>query len=229
MGLLDSWYNREPKKEITKETTQKEGLALFFEVLWREFWELAKLNGLMIVCCLPLVTIPCVLTASARVILLMFLDRPVYTVEDFFATFKKEWKKASIVGLLYFPLLALTLFALNFYSTVYKNFILYTLAMLAVALVLIMGFYLFPMIAIVELKIKEIFHNAFLLTFIRMPQNIATLLALMLLTFLVLGFLPPTILVVILFYFALLVFITNFCAYGGLKRYIIKKEENERD
>ena len=227
VGFLNNLYNREPKTEIKKDEAPKQGIALFFDVLRREFWGICKLNLVFILFCIPVVTIPTALTAMSRVVMLMIMDKPVYPFGDFFAEFKAEWKRATVAGLVYFPLLALAVYGLYFYANVVDNYILYTLSIVACVSVLIIGFYLFPMLAMLDLKIKEIFKNAVLLTFVRMPQNILTLIIVAALTLLVVMFLPPTIVVVLLIFFALIGYITTFCAYTGLKKHVIKEMGND--
>jgi len=225
MGLLDNWYNKEPKNEIDRKTPKKEGLALFFSVLWREFWEICKLNIIMVVFCLPIVTIPTTLTAVNKILMFMIMDRSVYTFEDFLLTFKREWKRSSLIGLIYFPLLILTMFGMYFYSIVYNNFFLYTFSMLGCAVVLMVGFYLFAMLGVIELDLKETFRNAILLAFLRIPQSVLTLIAMVVLSVLVILFLPSSILTVLLLYFALIVYMAVFCAYTGLSKFVMKEEE----
>ena len=224
MGLLDKWYNREPKKEIEKNAPPKQGIALFFTVFWRDFWELCKLNLILILFCIPVVTIPAAITAMNKITMFMFMDKPVYTFSDYIAAFKAEWKRATAVGLIYFPALAITVFGQYFYSAMMTSFLLYAISMLACAVVLIVGFYLFPMLAVLDMNIKGIFKNAVLLTFLRMPQNVLTLIIVVLLTLFVWMFLPPTILAVLLIFFALTGFITTFCAYTGLNKFVIKDD-----
>lgn len=223
MGFLNSWYNREPKNEIKKDTQQKQGAALFFDVLWRELWNICKLNLILILFCIPVVTIPAAITAMSKVMILMFTDKPVSAFGDFFSAFKAEWKRATIAGLIYFPLLAITVFAQYFYFTMLESVFLYTIAMLMCAMVLISGFYLFPMIGVLDMNLKGIFKNAILLTFVRMPQNILALIIAVLLVLLVLMFLLPSIFAIFLILFSLIGFVTTFCAYTGLKKYVIRE------
>jgi len=227
MGILNNWYNREPKNEIKKDAPEKKGMALFFDVFFREFWELCKLNLIFIVFCLPVVTIPTAITAMSKVMMYMIMDRTVYTFSDFFQSFKAEWKRATVAGLFYFPLLALTVFGQLFYSAVAGSLFLYVVTMLLCAMVLIAGFYLFPMLAVLDLSLNNIFKNAFLLTFLRMPQNILTLFISALLFLLVWLFWPFTFFALLLIFFALTRFITTFCAYTGLKKYVLKESDKD--
>ena len=227
MAWFNNWYTKEPRRVITKDTPRPVGLALFFSVLWQQLSELCKLNLLMILFSLPLVSIPTVLVATARVLTLMFMDQPLETFTEFFNTFKKEWKRATIAGLIYFPLLAISIFALYFYSLVIDNFLLYTVAMLGCAVLIIIGFYLFPLLAMVDLKLQHCFKNAALLTVLKAPKNILALVVMVGLTILIILFLPPSIVSVFLLYFALMSAISTFCAYGAICHLIIKEDKNE--
>lgn len=223
MGLFNWWYNSEPKKEIEKNAPPKKGAALFIDVVRREFWELCKLNLFMILFCIPIVTIPAATVATSKVLMLMLMDRPFYTFEAFFSTFKAEWKSASVAGLIYFPLLLAAIFGLYFYSVILPNFLLYAGAMFTCTLVLMAGIYLFPMIALLDLGARGIAKNSILLTFSRIPQNIAALLAAGLWILLVLAFFPITTPLVLLLLLSGSALITNFCAFSGLKK-IIKED-----
>lgn len=224
MGFLDSWYTREPKQVIEKETPPNQGIVLFFEVLWREFWGLCELNLIFVVFCVPLITIPAAITAMNKIMIFMLMDNPVDIFADFFATFKAEWKRATIAGLMYFPLLALTIFGQYFYLTVMPNPLLYLVSMLSCAVVIIAGFYLFAMIAVLDLSLQGALRNSLLLVFIRVPQNVVTLLVVVLLALLVWMFFPATLLILIVIFFAFVGFVCTFCAYTGLKDLVIKKE-----
>ena len=226
MSILESWYQREPKREISKDSPPKEGAALFLEVLRREFVALIKLNCAFMVFSLPLVTVPAALTALNKIMILMYRDQPVEVWEDFLAAFRAEWKRASLVGALYFPLLALSGLGLYVYSALVNNFVLYTVSMFVAALLVIAGFYLFAMLATLEMNLRGIFKNTVLLTFIRMPQNVATLLAIVLLTLLVVLFIPYSLIIVPLCYFSLVGALSSFCAYTALAKLVFTTDKN---
>lgn len=222
MNIFKNWYGREPKREIRKDTPPKEGIALFFDVLLRQFWELCKLNLVFILFCLPVVTIPAASAAMSRIVFMMLMDRPVYVYSGFMAAFKAEWRRASLAGLIYFPVLGATVFGQYYCLNVSGNVFLYCILMLACALTLMAGFYLFPMLAMLDMGLKGIFRNAILMTFLRMPQNILALIPVALFALAVWLFLPPAIMALIMVFFSLSGLITNFCAYTGLKKYVFK-------
>lgn len=229
MGLYNRLYNAEPKKELDVHAPPKKGVRLFLHVLRREFWELCKLNLMMILFCIPIVTIPVAVVAMNKVLFLMLMDKSIYTFETFFSTVKAEWKRATVAGLLYFPSLAATIFGLYFYSEIVPNFLLYSCSMFACALILMAGIYLFPMLAMLDLNAKGIIKNTIILTFSKIPQNIAALFAAALWILLIVMFFPFTASVILLIFFSILILITTLCAYSSLKKIIIVKSAIENN
>jgi hypothetical protein len=65
--LRNYWLREGPG--IPKDAPTRKGLALFGEIVGREWWELVKLNLLFIVFALPLVTLPAAAFATTRVTL----------------------------------------------------------------------------------------------------------------------------------------------------------------
>jgi len=229
MGIFNNWYTREPRKELDLNAPPKTGLALFFSVLWRELWELCKLNLVFLLFCIPVVTIPAAITSMSRVIMLMLMDRPVYVFSEFLETFKKEWKRASAAGLPFFLLVAFTLVGQYIYSSVMGLYALQIATLLLCALLIMAGFYLFPMLAMLDVDLRGVIKNAVLLTFLRLPYNLLALLAVGAITFLILLLFPSSILIIIPIYFSLTNFITTFCAYTGLKKFVFKEEQEQQE
>jgi len=229
MGLFDNILNLKPKNKIAEdEPPPKKGIALFFQVFMSEYRELLKLNLIMILFCLPVVTIPAAITAMNKIIMFMFLDKRYSTFSDFFATFKSEWKRSMLAGLIYFPLLALAGFGVYFYLSVMESFLFFSVSALIFSIILIAGFYVFPMIAVVDINLKGVFKNAVMLTLLRLPQNVLALIIIFLLTLVVWMFLPPTLIFVIFIFFALIGFISTFCAYTGLKKFVINDNLSQK-
>jgi len=221
MSFFFNRYEQEPKKEIDVNAPPKQGLALFFSVLRNEFWELIKLNLVFIIFCLPAVTIPAAITAMSKITIKMLMDQPVYVFSEFLSSFKAEWKRATIVGAIYFPLLAATLYGQYIYLNIMENFILYAASIFLSIILITAGFYIFPMIAVLDTDLKGVLKNAVLLVFIRAPHNVLALIAAAALALFVLVFFPLSSLLVILILFSLTNLITTFCAYTGIKKFVI--------
>jgi len=230
MGLFNQNFLKQPKSEITKDTPPKLGLALFFSVFFNEFWALVRLNLLFLLFCIPIVTIPAALTAMSKITLLMLRDKNVYLWTDFTKCFKEEFKKSLLIGVLLFVLIALSVLGLYFYDSVIGGFggVLIKgveIALLGVAF--LAGSYIFPMIAITYLDIRIILKNALILTVLRLPLNLLALVLCALLILLCYIFLPLSLIIVVFLLFSLMNLITTFCAYSGLKKYILKEEDSD--
>lgn len=86
------------EREIDKNAPVKTGLALLVDVVRREWWELIKLNLLMVPFLLPIVTIPAALAGAVRITETMIRDENHYLLRDFWETFRAEFFRASILG-----------------------------------------------------------------------------------------------------------------------------------
>jgi uncharacterized membrane protein YesL len=97
---------------VPKDAPPKTGLALLFEVIARNWWELIQLNLLVILFSLPVITLPAVLVAAARICALMLDDRHIYLGRDFLETFRQRFVKATA-----FSIGAILLIGLSIIST----------------------------------------------------------------------------------------------------------------
>jgi uncharacterized membrane protein YesL len=96
--LAQFWIKEGPG--IRKDAPAKTGLALLADVVARNWWELIQLNLLILLFCLPLVTVPAALVAGTRICTLMLGDRPVYLGRDFLEAFRNRFWKATLLGLI---------------------------------------------------------------------------------------------------------------------------------
>ena len=112
------WY--EPRKDtpgIAKDAPKKKGFARYFEILWREFFPLLKLNLLFIISCLPIVTIPAALTAMNRITVTMVRDRNYFMLSDYWDAFKRDFFRSLLAGVLVLVLVLLLASLLAKYRT----------------------------------------------------------------------------------------------------------------
>jgi uncharacterized membrane protein YesL len=94
--FLQGWSREGPG--IPADLPPKTGLALLGSTIVREAWELFVLNLLIVLCCLPLVTIPAAHAAAARVSAKMLRDEPIYLLRDFRAAFSALFLRATLIG-----------------------------------------------------------------------------------------------------------------------------------
>lgn len=102
---------------IAKDAEKPEGLALVLSTMWREGFELMKLNLLFVLVCLPVITIPAACAALMRITLTIADDRNVYLVEDFLAAFRRHAFKATAIGAGFAAVIAITVYAAKSYFT----------------------------------------------------------------------------------------------------------------
>lgn len=172
------WY--EPKKDtpgIAKDAPQKKGFARYFEILWREFFPLIKLNLLFIISCLPIVTIPAALTAMNRITVTMVRDRNYFMLSDYWDAFKRDFFRSLLAGILILVLVAVFSVSIWFYYMLgqagSKFFMLF--AGVSVALMIMVlgaGMYFFPMLAMVELPTGKLMRNSFIMFFTHFKRSL---------------------------------------------------------
>lgn len=74
---------------IDKNAPPLTGLALFLDILKREWWEMVKLNILFIIASLPVVTMPAAMFAMARICVSFADDKNTYLLRDFLEALRK--------------------------------------------------------------------------------------------------------------------------------------------
>ena len=82
-----------PGPGIDPDEPEKTGMARFAEILSLECTTLLKLNLLLLLCAVPVVTLPPALYAMHCVVRKMILDQPVDCFYDFKTAFRRHWKQ----------------------------------------------------------------------------------------------------------------------------------------
>ena len=144
------------------------------------FW----LNLLFIVCCMPVITIGAATTALYYVTLKMAKDEEGYITRSYFKSFKENFKQATVIwiGFLVVGMIMITdLRIVNGGNTaeILSGPALGNVIMVAVFLmgivILMVGTYIFPILAQFDNTIKNTAKNAFLISIRHLPYTIAML------------------------------------------------------
>lgn len=144
------------------------------------FW----LNLLFIVCCIPVITIGAATTALYYVTLKMAKDEEGYITRSYFKSFKENFKQATVIwiGFLVVGMIMMTdLRIVNGGNTaeILGSPALGNVIMVAVFLmgivILMVGTYIFPILAQFDNTIKNTAKNAFLISIRHLPYTIAML------------------------------------------------------
>jgi hypothetical protein len=133
MQWLEAMWTKEGKG-IDKDAPKRTGLALFFQIIAREWWELVKLNLLFILTSLPLVTLPAATFATASICRAMVEDRNVYLLRDFLEALRRHAVRATLWGIVTGVVLALGIYAIVTYGAASRESLVYA-APLAISLV----------------------------------------------------------------------------------------------
>lgn len=132
------------------------------------------LNLLMIVCCLPVITIGASVTAMHYVILKMVRGEEGYLVKGFFKSFAANFKQATLIWLLMMVVIAVYIgdaLIFSFSGMVFPKPL--VIAVIAVGVILfLISMYVFPLLARFENTIRNTIKNAALMAVANLPKTI---------------------------------------------------------
>lgn len=225
------WY--EPKKDtpgIDKNAPKKKGIARYLETLWREFFPLLKLNLLFLISCIPVVTIPAALTAMNRITVTMVRDRNYFMLSDYWDAFKRDFWHSLVAGVIIAA--AFGLFGLStwFYYMLAQASNKVLLALAGVSLCLLLSaygtaVYFFPMLAMVELPVKKLLLNSFIMVYSCFKRSIPAILISLILLLAGIGMLPYSMPFVLLIMFSLVSMTSNFFIVHSIETVVLGMTE----
>lgn len=218
---------------IEKDAPKKKTFIVFFETFFRNFWTFIPIN--LIYSALTALFIPLGLGAVGitHVTRNIARDKHSFGLSDFFDTIKRNWKQALIAGILNIFITIILVVTLWFYAFNTKG-IMYAVGLgLSMCMIFIfanMNFYIWTMIITFDLKLKQIYRNAFRFVFINLKNNIicdVVIIATLALYFLILYLVPQTIVLaieIVLLVTTLPAFhylLIQFCTFPSIKKYMI--------
>lgn len=178
MQWLEGLWTREGAG-IDKDAPRPVGLALFFDILKREWWELVKLNLLFLIASLPLVTMPAATLAVARVSRSIASDENTYLLRDFLEAFQRYAVRGTVLMLASAALMAASSYAVITYAQAIPDGLIYSLP-LAISIVMALFIGLVSAYAIVltvtrDLPFISLFRQASLLALVKPLPMLAAL------------------------------------------------------
>lgn len=199
------------------------------DMLWREFFELLKLNLLFVLSCVPIITIPAALTAMHRITSVMVRDENHFLWPDYWKAFRRDFWKSLGGGAAIAAVMALFVLSTVFYYNlmqVNKVFVLLAgFAACVVLLTLCVSFYFFPMLAMVDLPLGALLKNSMALVFGNIGKTILALLLFVLLIGLGVGLLPYSFIFAALIMFSFVASITTYLTYPAIEARVMRREE----
>ncbi|WP_432331947.1 DUF624 domain-containing protein [Agrobacterium rosae] len=178
MQWLEGLWTREGAG-IDKDAPRPTGLALFFDILKREWWELVKLNLLFLIASLPLVTIPAATFAIARVSRSIVSDENSYLLRDFVEAFQRYAVRGTVVMLACATLIGASTYAVITYAKAAPDALIYSLP-LTISLLMTLFISLVSAYAIVltvtrDVAVVSLFRQAALLALVKPLPMLAAL------------------------------------------------------
>ncbi len=140
-------------------------------------FDLALLNIIYVITCIPIITIGTATTAMYYVLLKVARGEEPYIIKNYFKSFKENFKQATIVWFIVGFAWVIIGFDFYFISTMvsdYKNIFMVIFSALAI-LCFCITLYIFPTIARFSCSTKQVFKNAVVFTFGHFPKTLIIL------------------------------------------------------
>ena len=224
------WYEpRRDRPDLERSAVKKRGFAGYMDMLWREFFELLKLNLLFLLSCVPIFTIPAAFTAMHRITAVMVRDENHFLWPDYWRAFRRDFWKSLGGGAILAALLALFVLSTVFYYNLMqlsRGFVLLAgFAACVVLLTLCVSFYFFPMLAMVDLPLGALLRNSLALVFSNIGRSLLALVLFLLLVGLGVGLLPYSFIFAALIMFSFVASITTYLTYPAIEARVMRREE----
>ena len=239
MSLFGMYDYEKAGKGVAKGTPKKKAFFDFFELYFRHWWKLMKLNLLTFVFCIPIVTIGPALAGMTKVLRNLSMDKNSFVFHDFWKGFTQNWKQSLPIGLLDTLFLISSLLGLKVYPMLrdaaesggFVYIIMCAVSISFALTLLMMNFYIFPMIVATDLSLKNILKNSFYLTCLELKRNIVTLLIVMAIVgILIIVFVasPITVVLVPLWLITFIGFVIVYNSYPKIQKYVINPFYEEK-
>lgn len=222
---------------VAKNAPKKKPFFEFFELYFRKFWKLLELNLLTVLFCIPVVTIGPAIAGMTRVLRNYRLEKNAFIFHDFWKGFSGNLKQSIPIGLLDILFAVSAYAALQVYPAMYKNsgsiiYIILCVISISFALTLLMmNFYIFPMIVATDLSLANIIKNSFFLTCVGLKKNIITLLIAVFIVLLLGAMIilhPLSAIIIPIWPISFLGFLIMFNSYPLIQKYVIDPYYEER-
>lgn len=187
--------------------------------------DLLILNFMMIICCLPIITIGASFTAMHYVLLKIVRGEEGYLFRGFLKSFKQNFKQATILWLIMLAVIAVyvgDILIFNYSGMEFPTVL--VVAVIAIAVIALMvASYVFPLLARFENTVGNTIKNAALMAFLNLPKTILMLLVYAL-PFVIAYFSTYSIIFVIMFGYSVPAYVAAWLYSGVFKKFEPEEE-----
>lgn len=252
MGLFNNNYNK-PGPGISKDLPEQKPFPRFWSILFRKFGNLVKLN---LIFCIPVIVaiilifllgnvLPSVLVFLPLVLVSPFIagltivtrnyarEEHAFVLSDFMDAVKQNWVSFLINGVICYLAYIIFSVSITYYSAqISVNYLFFIPLSLCIGISILFVFaqYYIPiMIVTFDLKLKQIYKNAFIFSIVGLWKNLLLTLILVVTAFIfyVLFQLMPLTLIIaiilmVIIMFAFCMFLINFMVYPLINKMMIQ-------
>lgn len=222
MGLF---YNSETAGSGVSKNQTKKPFFRFWELFFNKFGTFFRINLVYFLFCIPIVTIGPATAAMTAMMRNIYLEKPQFIFHDFWILFKKNFKQSVFIGILDALAIAGSFLLISYFPQISDDDtsmkIAFGLSMAAEVIFLMMNFYIYPQIAVLELRLSQIVKNSIILVCANPVGELIALAFFVGYGTLVISF-PLVMLCLSPFLpLAWLSFISFFCCYPAVRKYLI--------
>lgn len=210
----------------------KRGISLLLSIFIQEFFHIAGINALFVLCSIPIVTMPASYAAMTRVNGFYAQELTCKQWEEFFRVFKEEFRRVTPVGLILLLVpFGLSLAAFELMTNLWNvsSYLLLTVCLVAAVLLLMIRYYFFPLLTWTHLSLPEALRNSFMLAIVRLGPNLLMLAFHAVLYCVVMYYFPMSTPYLALCVFGSVNLFATFTAWSGICRYILTEEDLPED
>ncbi|WMJ23128.1 DUF624 domain-containing protein [Paludicola sp. MB14-C6] len=178
-GFLGMGNFTKPGKGIKKGADEKKRFFQFFDLYFRKFGSLIKLNLIFILFCLPIFTIGPATAGMMKVIRYYNEGKPVFLFSDFWDAFKQNFGQSFLMSIVNGIIASACYTSLVFYYGKMLNSWGYAIPLGIIAILsvlfIMMNFYTYLLIVTVDLKFIALLKNAFSMIILGIKSNFFTI------------------------------------------------------
>ena len=197
---------------------------------WRTMGKLvdvAWLNILWLICCIPIVTVGPSTTALYYVMLKLVRDEESHNTRSFFRSFKQNFKQGIIIWIIMLAVFFFFVMDIRAYRTFQNNFatvLSFLFIGLLIIYVLVMN-YVFPVLSKFDNTVRRTIQNAFLMSIRHIGWSILMSVVFIGIMLVLIWVFPP----LMLLGYGLVAFINSYILVHIFDKYIPKEEEHENE
>lgn len=203
----------------------------YFRSIWDELFLMVRYNLMFLLCCISVVTIPAAITAMHHVFVRVARGEKPGFKEDALPVFKREFGRSLLAGVLILLALLVSvtgfLFYIRFASESLFLMIPAVISGSIALLVYLMSSYIFTMLAILDLSLKDIIKNAYMLAILNIKYSLCSGIYILIIAAIGVLLFPVTVPLSLMVLFSLAMFTSAYFSYYGIKKCILKHRDSD--